>query len=53
MQAVDQHKGIGVNEAIIRVLAAFGAIVATVLIVAALAYGAGAIANAIGPKAST
>jgi len=52
MQAVDQHKGIGASEAIIRVLAVFGAIVAIVMIVAALAYGAGLVANAVGPKAA-
>jgi hypothetical protein len=53
MQAVDQHKGIGSNETITRVFAVFGAVVAALILIAALAYGVIAVANAMGPKAAT
>jgi hypothetical protein len=53
MQAVEQHKGTNSNDTIVRVLAAFGAIVMTLIVVAALAYGAIVVAGAISPKTAT
>jgi hypothetical protein len=53
MQAVEQRRHVGPNEAVIRIFAAFGVVVATLMIIAALAYGAIAIGNAVQPKSIT